>query len=233
MASDKQFQANRSNAKASTGPKSAAGKTTSSMNALKHGLRSTSRILVGEDPLEYAALEDGVYDQFRPQNSYQSGLANEVVDYLWWCARHRRVEAGLLTSDLSDQAGVVETLMKLVQLLREFSDEQFGAIRGPCKGKKDLNPDRPVGTSLNVENLLDLVRPRLENNSPVQRQGDYSEFETDHGEDGGELDLAEADAAARFFSRNERFFSTLARYSTSRHNKFLAAVQELRRCRSS
>lgn len=38
MASHRQIEANRSNAQRSTGPKTAAGKTTSSQNALRHGL---------------------------------------------------------------------------------------------------------------------------------------------------------------------------------------------------
>ena len=38
MASEKQLRANRENAKRSTGPKTAAGRLTSSRNALRHGL---------------------------------------------------------------------------------------------------------------------------------------------------------------------------------------------------
>lgn len=38
MASNRQIEANRSNAKRSTGPKTAGGKTRSSRNALRHGL---------------------------------------------------------------------------------------------------------------------------------------------------------------------------------------------------
>jgi len=128
MASDRQIQANRSNAKASTGPKSSAGKAASSMNALKHGLRAGTRLIGGEDPAHYAALQDGVYEEFGPQNAYQKALADEVVDYLWWCSRCKRVEAGLLTSDLSDQIGVIQPLMQLIKYLHEGFETAFNQV---------------------------------------------------------------------------------------------------------
>ena len=44
MATEKQIAANRSNAKRSTGPKTLAGKTTSSRNAYRHGLSGPLRV---------------------------------------------------------------------------------------------------------------------------------------------------------------------------------------------
>ncbi len=52
MASHRQIEANRRNAKRSTGPKTAAGKTTSSRNALRHGLAGRGT----RDDLELAPL---------------------------------------------------------------------------------------------------------------------------------------------------------------------------------
>ena len=56
MTSQKQIEANRRNARKSTGPKSAVGKTRAAHNALKHGLRAEQiveclRILSGNDDL--------------------------------------------------------------------------------------------------------------------------------------------------------------------------------------
>ena len=44
MASEKQIAANRANAKKSTGPKTAAGRSKSSRNALRHGLSAPLRL---------------------------------------------------------------------------------------------------------------------------------------------------------------------------------------------
>ena len=52
MATEKQIQANRNNAKKSTGPRTEQGKAASSQNALKHGLLARDAVLPGEDPAE-------------------------------------------------------------------------------------------------------------------------------------------------------------------------------------
>ena len=47
MTSQKQIEANKANAKKSTGPKTEAGKLRSSMNAVTHGLTATSILIRG------------------------------------------------------------------------------------------------------------------------------------------------------------------------------------------
>ena len=56
MASEKQLRANRANAKRSTGPKTATGKTLSCMNACKHGLTAESIVIGDEDPRAFDLL---------------------------------------------------------------------------------------------------------------------------------------------------------------------------------
>ena len=61
MATDAQIQANRNNATRSTGPRSEAGKVTSTQNSLKHGGYATSSIAIprghfAEDPNEVTCV---------------------------------------------------------------------------------------------------------------------------------------------------------------------------------
>ena len=53
--SEAKLEANRRNAKQSTGPRTEAGKFRSSQNAVTHGLRAESLVVLDEDP---QALED-------------------------------------------------------------------------------------------------------------------------------------------------------------------------------
>src|SRR3989442_13216260 len=56
MPTEAQINANRLNAKKSTGPTSPEGKARSSLNALKSGIDAWSHIIPGEDPAELEAL---------------------------------------------------------------------------------------------------------------------------------------------------------------------------------
>ena len=53
MATIEQINANRLNSQLSTGPRTAAGKQRSSLNALRHGLTAASPVLPSEDPAAY------------------------------------------------------------------------------------------------------------------------------------------------------------------------------------
>jgi len=55
MATQKQIEANRRNARRSTGPKTPGGKDRSARNALKQGLRSSLAVIPGESPEDYEA----------------------------------------------------------------------------------------------------------------------------------------------------------------------------------
>ena len=73
-----------------TGPKSAAGKNRSKMNALKHARSAKSKLLPYEDERDYTQLIHDVYADFEPQGCIEADLANEYIDCRW---RSRRMEA--------------------------------------------------------------------------------------------------------------------------------------------
>ena len=58
MVSQRQLEANRANAKRSTGPKSASGKARSRLNAVTHGLTSRQLVVGAEKPEDFDAFRD-------------------------------------------------------------------------------------------------------------------------------------------------------------------------------
>ena len=83
MATQKQIEANRKNARKSTGPKSPAGKAKSSMNALKHGLSTPYGLLPNESEEEYAYHREELLDELYPDSTIEQYLADRIV-YLSW-----------------------------------------------------------------------------------------------------------------------------------------------------
>jgi hypothetical protein len=114
MATERQLAANRANAKRSTGPKTNAGRYTSSRNAVRHGLASPAgprqMITIGIDDLAQALVEQGG-DEAQIVSARQAARAH--VELL----RVRAVRLALLAS--FDPKGCnVDELCRLLALDR-------------------------------------------------------------------------------------------------------------------
>ncbi len=96
MTSQKQLEANRRNARRSTGPKSAAGKTRAAGNALKHGLRAEQVVVAGEDAEAFDDLLALMHDEFQPQGVLELQLVERIAACTWRLRRAYRIEAEIL-----------------------------------------------------------------------------------------------------------------------------------------
>jgi hypothetical protein len=95
MATDKQIQANRANAKRSSGPRTVPGKRRSSLNALKLTIFAESCLLPTEDPKEFSAFARGLYADWNPVGTMERTLVELLISTLWRSRRLQGVEAGL------------------------------------------------------------------------------------------------------------------------------------------
>ena len=102
MTTQKQIEANRNNAKQSTGPRTQAGKQRSSQNALKHGLRAEQSVIPGEDPADYERHLTEFDDTFHPSTAYERALVRQMADTEWRLQRISRIEAAFLSSAFDD-----------------------------------------------------------------------------------------------------------------------------------
>ncbi len=83
MATQKQIEANRKNAKKSTGPKTPDGKSTVAQNATKHGLTALKPLIPGEDPDQFAIFNDAMLADLNPQGPLETVLANRITTLTW------------------------------------------------------------------------------------------------------------------------------------------------------
>jgi hypothetical protein len=99
MASNKQIEANRANARKSTGPKTLMGKFTSRFNALKHGFASQKMVtIVGESNDAYLELFVNVMFEYDPQTTFQRQLVEDLAILLWRKRRCAALEAGVFNA---------------------------------------------------------------------------------------------------------------------------------------
>jgi hypothetical protein len=97
MTSARRIRANRRNARKSTGPRSATGKSHSKMNALKHGLDAQTLILPGEDEAAFRARLDAWKAGVKPRNPLEESLIEQAARLSWQVERADRVQAAILT----------------------------------------------------------------------------------------------------------------------------------------
>ena len=92
----------------STGPRTAAGKQCSSLNALRHGLTAASPVLPSEDPAAYQHHCRQFLDEYQPATPTESHLTQELADTAWWLNRIPFLEAELFSQDPSPQTLIAQ-----------------------------------------------------------------------------------------------------------------------------
>jgi hypothetical protein len=88
---------NRANSQHSTGPKTAAGKQRSSLNALRHGLTGQIVVMPTEDLQAYQSHLKSFTDEYRPQGPTEAHLVQALADTSWRLNRVAALETNLLT----------------------------------------------------------------------------------------------------------------------------------------
>jgi hypothetical protein len=96
MASEAQIEANRANARLSTGPKTRAGKEKSRQNALRHGLRAQQVVALDERGADFAAYHDELVAALEPQDAFEAALVRRLALLSWRLDRVARIEAAKL-----------------------------------------------------------------------------------------------------------------------------------------
>src|SRR5260221_13643124 len=129
MTSQKKIEANRQNAKRSTGAKTSSGRTHAKMNALKSGMYASSFLLPGEDDALYEFMLEAVNEEYRPVGPIEETLVDLIVGDRWRLVRLKLIEGECLH--------------------RVLADRWVGYVRKPPPPKRLLRPSRGVGAQTN------------------------------------------------------------------------------------
>jgi hypothetical protein len=95
MTSFRQIEANRRNARKSTGPITQEGKQRSRCNAVRHGLTAETVIGALEDAEDYQAFEAAVIADYEAQSAVERELVLRLASLLWRLRRATTMETGL------------------------------------------------------------------------------------------------------------------------------------------
>jgi hypothetical protein len=95
MTSPRQIEANRRNARLSTGPVTEEGKKRSRRNAVRHGLTAETVIDALEDAEDYRAFEMAITADYEAQSAVERELVLRLASLLWRLRRATAIESGL------------------------------------------------------------------------------------------------------------------------------------------
>ena len=95
MISEKQLEANRRNARRSTGPNTAEGKERSSRNNLRHGLTGQITVLPSEDREAHDLFCNRLIEHLNPENPMEEQLANSIAEDGWRLNRVTAIETNI------------------------------------------------------------------------------------------------------------------------------------------
>src|SRR5437762_832782 len=95
MTSFRQIEANRRNARRSTGPITDEGKQRSRCNAVRHGLTAETVIGALEDTEDYKEFEATIIADYDAQSAVERELVLRLASLLWRLRRASTMETGL------------------------------------------------------------------------------------------------------------------------------------------
>jgi hypothetical protein len=132
MTSLRQIEANRRNARKSTGPVTQEGKQHSRCNAVRHGLTAETVIGALEDAEDYKAFEAAVTADFDAETAVERELVLRLASLLWRLRRATAIDTGLFETqtELDTALDVDSTLAANERAAAGIV--QFGSLETPA-----------------------------------------------------------------------------------------------------
>ena len=168
MTSFKQIEANRRNARKSTGPITEEGKQRSRCNAVRHGLTAETVIGALEDAEDYKAFEAAIIADYDAQSAVERELVLRLASLLWRLRRATTMETGLFEIQADHLSGFKQA-RQVRPASREIVYALFGradsvsfdrdpASHGITNGTEAVPSSAPKSVESAVDPTADLAR---------------------------------------------------------------------------
>jgi hypothetical protein len=168
MATQAQIDANRQNAKLSTGPSEAAKEYTK-LNATKHGLAGRTVYLTPSEEEPYREFHEGLFTAFCPKGILEGSLVESVIDSRWRVFQISKIEAGLYT------IGEFENQGELASYPPKKAEEVSRALTFSRK-QKEFDKLNRYQTRLNRQATQDLKQlEQLQSTRKAQELKDFQD----------------------------------------------------------
>ena len=147
--SEAKLAANRRNAQKSTGPRTDEGKRVSSLNAVTHGLRAETLVLLDEDAQVLANRRAAWRACLLPGDEVEERLVDDAVVSTWQQDRARRAQAGRLNANILNYGvDLAITAEEVSELGRRLFTDRMGPLAFyPTGAEYDEGPEIGVPTS--------------------------------------------------------------------------------------
>jgi hypothetical protein len=168
MTSFRQFDANRRNARKSTGPITEQGKQRSRCNAVRHGLTAETVIGALEDAEAYQAFEAIIIADYDAQSAVERELVLRLASLLWRLRRATIMETGLFeiqADHLSEFRQARHALLTSQEVFHamfggadSISYDRYSASHGITNATEAVQPAEPNPVASAVDRPVELTR---------------------------------------------------------------------------
>jgi len=141
LISNRRLNANRANAKKSSGPKSPAGKQKSAGNAITHGLTASAFVLITEDVEEFNDHRQAYVARFAPCDRVELDLVDSIVHASWSGHRAWIAENETLTGQITSNRTTIAA-----PRIRRYAASLSNEARDACNMLLDLRKHFPLST---------------------------------------------------------------------------------------
>jgi hypothetical protein len=188
--SQRKIEANRRNAKKSTGPKTEEGKARSAMNSIKYGIYSDKYLIKDESYEEFDNYRRKILKCLNPTNAVLFDMATHVVSNGWEYQRCTLLESKILNSkSLKHDAERKQNNEEAKQIIVSWQDSpeleaKYGALEEYSKNEPtDLAEKDNYWKNFDHKKIQSEIKVKKEESIRIENNSDINEVNENNEEE--------------------------------------------------